>query len=156
MIVEVRGNGTRFHLPPSNPPTPNSQGHQLPTALSSHQVPSVSQSEDLWGPWSKTAQKYVLHQIYGRFLGLRTVRKQINGIFFRLTYETEHFHGVELLEMLGHVINGFALLLKAKHKQFLMKLEVLKLKKALENQNSAYNVHSILTNMSNKKAYHLC
>lgn len=44
----------------------------------------------------------------------------------------QHFHGIELLEMLGSVINGFALLLKAKHKQFLMKLEEPNLKKALE------------------------
>ncbi|NWH86638.1 2A5E phosphatase, partial [Aegithalos caudatus] len=45
----------------------------------------------------------VLHRIYGKFLGLRAfIRKQINNIFLRFVYETEHFNGVaELLEILG-------------------------------------------------------
>ena len=43
--------------------------------------------------------------------------------FFRFIYETEHFNGVgELLEILGSIINGFALPLKAEHKQFLCKV----------------------------------
>ncbi|XP_014394282.1 PREDICTED: serine/threonine-protein phosphatase 2A 56 kDa regulatory subunit alpha isoform isoform X3 [Myotis brandtii] len=68
--------------------------------------------------------KTVLHRIYGKFLGLRAfIRKQINNIFLRFIYETEHFNGVaELLEILGSIINGFALPLKAEHKQFLMKV----------------------------------
>ncbi len=42
---------------------------------------------------------------------------------FRFIYETEHFNGVgELLEILGSIINGFALPLKAEHKQFLVKV----------------------------------
>ena len=42
---------------------------------------------------------------------------------FRFIYETEHFNGVgELLEILGSIINGFALPLKAEHKQFLCKV----------------------------------
>ena len=41
----------------------------------------------------------------------------------RFIYETEHFNGVgELLEILGSIINGFALPLKAEHKQFLCKV----------------------------------
>ncbi|VEN38667.1 unnamed protein product [Callosobruchus maculatus] len=37
---------------------------------------------------------------------------------------TEHFNGVgELLEILGSIINGFALPLKAEHKQFLVKVK---------------------------------
>ena len=41
----------------------------------------------------------------------------------RFIYETEHFNGVgELLEILGSIINGFALPLKAEHKQFLVKV----------------------------------
>ncbi len=40
-----------------------------------------------------------------------------------LSPETEHFNGVaELLEILGSIINGFALPLKAEHKQFLVKV----------------------------------
>ena len=42
---------------------------------------------------------------------------------FRFIYETESFNGVgELLEILGSIINGFALPLKAEHKTFLMKV----------------------------------
>ena len=42
---------------------------------------------------------------------------------FRFIYETEHFNGVgELLEILGSIINGFALPLKAEHKQFLVRV----------------------------------
>lgn len=44
-------------------------------------------------------------------------------LFSRFVYETEHFNGVgELLEILGSIINGFALPLKAEHKQFLVKV----------------------------------
>jgi len=45
------------------------------------------------------------------------------SLSFRFIYETEHFNGVgELLEILGSIINGFALPLKAEHKQFLCKV----------------------------------
>ena len=41
---------------------------------------------------------------------------------FRFVYETEHHNGVaELLEILGSIINGFALPLKEEHKNFLLK-----------------------------------
>lgn len=44
--------------------------------------------------------------------------------FYRFVYETEHFNGVgELLEILGSIINGFALPLKVEHKQFLVKVK---------------------------------
>lgn len=46
--------------------------------------------------------------------------------FTRFVYETEHFNGVgELLEILGSIINGFALPLKAEHKQFLVRVSIL-------------------------------
>lgn len=78
-------------------------------------------SED---PRERDFLKTVLHRIYGKFLGLRAfIRKQINNIFLRFIYETESFNGVgELLEILGSIINGFALPLKAEHKQFLIKV----------------------------------
>lgn len=45
--------------------------------------------------------------------------------YFRFVYETEHFNGVgELLEILGSIINGFALPLKVEHKQFLVKVQL--------------------------------
>ena len=41
----------------------------------------------------------------------------------RFIYETEHHNGVaELLEILGSIINGFALPLKEEHKSFLLKV----------------------------------
>lgn len=78
-------------------------------------------SED---PRERDFLKTVLHRIYGKFLGLRAfIRKQISNIFLRFVYETEHFNGVgELLEILGSIINGFALPLKVEHKQFLVKV----------------------------------
>lgn len=51
------------------------------------------------------------------------IRRAINNVFFRLIYETDRHNGVaELLEILGSIINGFALPLKDQHKQFLVKV----------------------------------
>ncbi|KAL7727524.1 hypothetical protein ACLKA6_002142 [Drosophila palustris] len=85
------------------------------------QLLELFDSED---PRERDFLKTVLHRIYGKFLGLRAfIRKQINNIFLKFIYETEHFNGVgELLEILGSIINGFALPLKAEHKQFLVKV----------------------------------
>ncbi|XP_078090367.1 protein phosphatase 2, regulatory subunit B', epsilon isoform X2 [Mustelus asterias] len=85
------------------------------------QLLELFNSED---PRERDYLKTVLHRIYGKFLGLRAfIRKQINNIFLQFVYETEHFNGVaELLEILGSIINGFALPLKAEHKQFLIKV----------------------------------
>ncbi|XP_060687464.1 serine/threonine-protein phosphatase 2A 56 kDa regulatory subunit alpha isoform [Hemiscyllium ocellatum] len=85
------------------------------------QLLELFDSED---PRERDFLKTVLHRIYGKFLGLRAfIRKQINNIFLRFIYETDHFNGVaELLEILGSIINGFALPLKAEHKQFLLKV----------------------------------
>ena len=78
-------------------------------------------SED---PRERDFLKTTLHRIYGKFLGLRAyIRKQINNIFYRFVYETERHNGVaELLEILGSIINGFALPLKEEHKIFLLKV----------------------------------
>jgi len=78
-------------------------------------------SED---PRERDFLKTTLHRIYGKFLGLRAfIRKQINNIFYSFIYETERHNGVaELLEILGSIINGFALPLKAEHKTFLLKV----------------------------------
>ena len=72
-------------------------------------------SED---PRERDLLKTTLHRIYGKFLNLRAyIRKQINNIFYRFVYETERHNGVaELLEILGSIINGFALPLKEEHK----------------------------------------
>jgi len=81
----------------------------------------VFDSED---PRERDFLKTTLHRIYGKFLGLRAyIRKHINNIFYRFIYETERHNGVaELLEILGSIINGFALPLKDEHKHFLLKV----------------------------------
>lgn len=78
-------------------------------------------SED---PREREYLKTILHRVYGKFLGLRAyIRKQCSHIFLRFIYELEHFNGVaELLEILGSIINGFALPLKTEHKQFLVRV----------------------------------
>lgn len=75
-------------------------------------------SED---PRERDFLKTTLHRIYGKFLNLRSfIRRSINNVFFHFVYETERFNGVaELLEILGSIINGFALPLKEEHKLFL-------------------------------------
>jgi serine/threonine-protein phosphatase 2A regulatory subunit B' len=68
--------------------------------------------------------KTTLHRIYGKFLNLRSyIRRSINNVFFQFIYETERFNGIaELLEILGSIINGFALPLKEEHKLFLTRV----------------------------------
>ncbi len=85
------------------------------------QLLDLFDSED---PRERDFLKTTLHRIYGKFLGLRAyIRKQINNIFYRFVYETERHNGVaELLEILGSIINGFALPLKEEHKTFLLKV----------------------------------
>jgi len=77
-------------------------------------------SED---PRERDYLKTILHRIYGKFMPYRAfIRKAINNIFYRFIYETERHNGIaELLEILGSIINGFALPLKDEHKQFLLK-----------------------------------
>lgn len=77
-------------------------------------------SED---PRERDFLKTILHRIYGKFMVHRPfIRKAINNIFFRFLYETERHSGIaELLEILGSIINGFALPLKEEHKTFLSK-----------------------------------
>ncbi|RKP13494.1 phosphatase 2A regulatory B subunit-domain-containing protein [Piptocephalis cylindrospora] len=85
------------------------------------QLLELFDSED---PRERDFLKTTLHRIYGKFLNLRAfIRRSINHIFFQFIYETERHNGVaELLEILGSIINGFALPLKEEHKVFLTKV----------------------------------
>ncbi|RKP20961.1 B56-domain-containing protein [Rozella allomycis CSF55] len=78
-------------------------------------------SED---PRERDFLKTTLHRIYGKFLNLRAfIRRSINHVFFQFIYETERHNGIaELLEILGSIINGFALPLKEEHKTFLTRV----------------------------------
>ena len=94
-------------------------------------------SED---PRERDYLKTILHRIYGKFMVHRPfIRKAINNSFYRrapappppaglssdppprsFIYETERHNGIaELLEILGSIINGFALPLKEEHRTFL-------------------------------------
>uniref|UniRef100_A0AC35UBV9 Serine/threonine protein phosphatase 2A regulatory subunit n=1 Tax=Rhabditophanes sp. KR3021 TaxID=114890 RepID=A0AC35UBV9_9BILA len=75
-------------------------------------------SED---PRERDVLKSTIHRIYSKFLTLRPViRRHINNIFYTFIYETEKHNGIsELLEILGSIVNGFALPLKNEHKCFL-------------------------------------
>ncbi|VDO29824.1 unnamed protein product [Heligmosomoides polygyrus] len=81
----------------------------------------IMDSED---PRERDFLKTTLHRIYGKFLGMRAyIRKQINNIFYCFIYETERHNGIaELLEILGSIINGFALPLKEEHRTFLLRV----------------------------------
>ncbi|ORE22281.1 protein phosphatase 2A regulatory B subunit [Rhizopus microsporus] len=83
-----------------------------------NQLLELFDSED---PRERDFLKTTLHRIYGKFLNLRAfIRRSINNIFFQFIYETERHNGVaEFLEILGSIINGFALPLKEEHKLFL-------------------------------------
>lgn len=75
-------------------------------------------SED---PRERDYLKTILHRIYGKFMSFRSfIRRSINNVFFDFIYRTERHNGVsELLEILGSIINGFAMPLKQEHKNFL-------------------------------------
>ncbi|XP_042501907.1 serine/threonine protein phosphatase 2A 57 kDa regulatory subunit B' theta isoform-like isoform X1 [Macadamia integrifolia] len=77
-------------------------------------------SED---PREREYLKTILHRTYGKFMVHRPfIRKAINNIFYRFIFETEKHNGIaELLEILGSIINGFALPLKEEHKLFLVR-----------------------------------
>ncbi|CAN8257256.1 unnamed protein product [Cochlearia groenlandica] len=74
-------------------------------------------------PREREYLKTILHRIYGKFMVHRPfIRKGINYIFYRFIYETERHSGIgELLEILGSIINGFALPMKEEHKLFLIR-----------------------------------
>jgi len=65
--------------------------------------------------------KTILHSAYSRIIPLRGfIRSSITDLFQRYIYELQRFNGVaELLEILGSIINGFALPLRDEHKEFL-------------------------------------
>ena len=87
-------------------------------------MPQLLELFDSEDPRERDFLKTTLHRIYGKFLNLRSyIRRSINNVFFQFIYETERFNGIaELLEILGSIINGFALPLKEEHKLFLTRV----------------------------------
>mmetsp|Transcript_13713 Transcript_13713/g.14253 ORF Transcript_13713/g.14253 Transcript_13713/m.14253 type:complete len:522 (+) Transcript_13713:12-1577(+) len=78
---------------------------------------------DAEDPRERDYVKTILHRMYGKFMSYRSfIRKAISQVFYRYIYETGKHNGIgELLEILGSIINGFAIPLKAEHLQFLEK-----------------------------------
>jgi serine/threonine-protein phosphatase 2A regulatory subunit B' len=75
-------------------------------------------SED---PRERDYVKTTLHRMYGKFMTYRSfIRKAISQVFYQYIYDTGRHNGIgELLEILGSIINGFAIPLKPEHVQFL-------------------------------------
>ncbi|KAL4573332.1 hypothetical protein LXL04_020133 [Taraxacum kok-saghyz] len=67
--------------------------------------------------------KTILHRIHGKFMVHRPfIRKAINHIFYQFIYENKRNSGIaELLEIIGSIINGFALPMKEEHKMFVVR-----------------------------------
>ncbi|KAJ7187569.1 hypothetical protein O6H91_Y535200 [Diphasiastrum complanatum] len=74
-------------------------------------------------PREREYLKTILHRVYGKFMVYRPfIRKAINNIFLEFIFETEKHNGIaELLEILGSIIDGFAVPLKEEHKLFLVR-----------------------------------
>jgi len=74
-------------------------------------------SED---PRERDYLKMILHRIYGRCMPFRSfIRKAMNNILYPVIYLNVRHNGIsELLEILGSIINGFALPLKEEHVLF--------------------------------------
>ncbi|EGG22707.1 protein phosphatase 2A regulatory subunit [Cavenderia fasciculata] len=85
------------------------------------QLLDLFDSED---PRERDYLKTTLHRIYGKFIALRGyIRTAIRDLFCTFVYESSQHNGVsEILEVLGSIINGFAVPLKDEHKQFLTKV----------------------------------
>lgn len=75
-------------------------------------------SED---PRERDYLKTILHRVYGKFMSHRAfIRRSIANTFYRFIFEHPQHNGIaELLEILGSIINGFALPLKPEHVTFL-------------------------------------
>ena len=65
-------------------------------------------SED---PRERDCLKTILHRIYGKFMVRRPfIRKAVSNIFYHFLFETDRHNAiVELLEVFGRVISGFAM-----------------------------------------------
>ena len=99
----------------SGGPGPSAGGLQIKLAAGASAVlfRTAARTLLIYTHWSAlapcTAGKFMVHRPF--------IRKAINNVFYRFVFETEHHNGIaELLEILGSIINGFALPLKEEHK----------------------------------------
>jgi serine/threonine-protein phosphatase 2A regulatory subunit B' len=80
---------------------------------------SLFRSDD---PRERDYLKTTLHRIYAKFMAHRAfIRRMLRCTLTEFAQSGEHHPGVaELLEILGSIINGFALPLKTEHREFLV------------------------------------
>lgn len=77
---------------------------------------------DVEDPRERDLVKTTLHRVYGKFLHLRPViRKLMRSVFMEVVCENVRHKIAEMLEILGSVINGFALPIRDEHRVFLEK-----------------------------------
>lgn len=71
-------------------------------------------SED---PRERDYLKTIMHRIYGKYMILRPyIRTQVMNLLLRIVYECETHNGLsELLEILGSIVSGYTIPLKAEH-----------------------------------------
>jgi hypothetical protein len=78
---------------------------------------------DVEDPRERDLLKTTLHRVYAKFLQLRAfIRRAIHNVFYDVVAGTDanaRHNIAEMLEILGSIINGFALPLKDEHKLFL-------------------------------------
>lgn len=91
------------------------------TALSVDFVAALVDLFNSEDAYERAALKTILHRVYGKLMGLRVpIRQAILNVFHRVAYGAERYNGLpELLEILGSIINGFAVPLKEEHKTLL-------------------------------------
>lgn len=82
-----------------------------------HRLLSIFDVED---PRERELVKMTVHRIYAKFLNLRAfIRKSMRNIFYEFIYDDQRHNVAEMLEILGSVVNGFAVPLRDEHKVFL-------------------------------------
>jgi len=82
---------------------------------------NLFRSED---PRERDYLKTILHRVYGKFMSFRSyIREAVTNVFYDVVYEDDGHPGIsELLEILGSIVNGFALPLKNEHRTFLLRV----------------------------------
>lgn len=101
--------------------SPNTEQKLVRTHVSSRFVTSMVELFNSEDPREREYLKTVLHRIYGKIMQPRPfIRRSIMNVFHTFVYETYRHNGIaELLEIIGSIINGFAVPLKEEHKNFL-------------------------------------
>lgn len=87
------------------------------TMATVHRLIALLDSED---PRERDLLKTCLHRVYGKMVGLRAgMREAFRQYFDETSYGMEQHCLAELLEILGSIINGFAIPLKDEHVEML-------------------------------------